>query len=65
MAALLHAGHDGEAAMARIAQLTSTGADVDAGLRCRLVALTLTEIARHMPSRSLLVLSSESRVVAV
>lgn len=31
MAALLHTSHDGEAAMNRIAQLTSTGADIDTG----------------------------------
>ena len=67
MAALLHAGHDGEAAMASIAQLTSIGADVDAGLRCRQFVLPLTvpltEIAR--PARwSLLVLRSQSCLVA-
>lgn len=45
MAALLHTSHDGEAAMNRIAQLTSTGADIDTGLRCHLLALSLTVVA--------------------
>ncbi len=45
VAALLHTSHDGEAAMNRIAQLTSTGADIDTGLRCHLLALSLTVVA--------------------